>query len=119
MKGFPSQKWKSRNFHFCEKRIYLTKVEISTFEIKLLFVPFHENPYVVRHERGIFMYILKRKKSFLLCKGRKVEICNFYLETTFSQKWKSRKVRGNIRISMLFMSLQLLYFMFYLIVIKV
>lgn len=65
------------------------------------------------------MYILKRKKSFLLCKGGKVEICNFYLKQTSSQKWKSRKVRGNIRISTLFMSLQLLYFMFYLIVIKV
>ena len=65
------------------------------------------------------MCILKGEKSFLLRKGGKVEICNFYPTTTFSQKWKSRKVRGNIRISTLFMSLQLLYFMFYLIVIKV
>ncbi|RUS49305.1 hypothetical protein QI30_19305 [Kurthia sp. 3B1D] len=65
------------------------------------------------------MSILKRKKSFLLCKGGKVEICNFYSKSTFSQKWKSRKVRENIRVSMLFMSLQPSYFMFYLVVIKI
>ena len=62
---------------------------------------------------------LNCEKSFLLRKGGKVEICNFYPKSTFSQKWKSRKVRGNIRISMLFMSLQPSYFMFYLVVIKI
>lgn len=65
------------------------------------------------------MCFLKWEKLFLLCKGRKVEICNFYPKATFSQKWKSGKVRGNIRVSTFFMSLQLSYFMFYLVVIKV
>lgn len=65
------------------------------------------------------MCILKREKSFLLRKGGKVEICNFYPKSTFSQKWKSRKVRENIRISMLFMSLQPSHFMFYLVVINI
>lgn len=65
------------------------------------------------------MCFLTFKKSFLLRKGGKVEICNFYPKVTFSQKWKSRKLRENTIASTLFMSLQPSHFMFYLVVIKI